>query len=129
MNYDSWKLASDLEGRSEILADRCSDIESCVDGKLKLAITQTNRVSDSQWDAEPSLAEADDDGQITLELTLRLKHVPVCGTPGDLQELAQAFLRMGESLAHLARSNQTSQGLKLASSVQQRDVIPKSDLG
>lgn len=129
MNYDSWKLASGEEDRADILADRCSDVESCVDRKLQQAFGQLNRISDCQWEAEPSLAEPDDEGQISLEVKLRLKHVPVAGTAGDMQELAQAFLRVGESLAQLARINQTSHGLKLAPSVQQRDAVPRADLG
>ena len=129
MNYDSWKLASGQEDRAEILADRCSDVEACVDRKLQQAFGQLNRVSECHWEAEPSLAEPDDEGQISLEVNLRLKRVPVTGTPGDLQELAQAFLRVGETLAQLARINQTSHGLKLAPSVQQRDAVQKADLG
>jgi len=129
MNYDSWKLASNADSRAEVLADRCSDIEAFVDGKLGLAVTQANSVSEGQWEAEPVLAEWDDDGTILLELNLRLKRVPVSGNPGDLLELAETIVRLGETLASMARNNQTVQGLKLAPSVQERGSGQQAGLG
>ena len=129
MNYDSWKLASDVDPTAEAQSDRCSDIEAFVDGKLDLAMAQANIACEGQWEAEPALANSDDDGSISLELNLRLKRVPVSGNPGDLQEVAQTILRLGETLALMARNNQTVQGLMLAPSVQERSSGHQAGLG
>ena len=120
MNYDSWKTGSGVDLRTELLADRCADIESYLDSKLAAAVAEVNRLSDCQWVIEPVLADADDEGTISLEVSLRLSGLSVNGNPGDLQELAQAFLKMSETLSQAARCDQTQQGLKLAPSAQSR---------
>lgn len=109
MNYDSWKLASGVSHDAEALDDRCSAIEAVVDSTLAVAADRTNHPADAQWNVEPALAEPTPDGEISLEVTLRLRHLPVSGQPRDLQELAQAILNLGESLATLARDQQAAQ--------------------
>lgn len=128
MNYDSWKTGSGVDLRTELLADRCADIESYLDSKLAAAVAEVNRLSDCQWAIEPVLADADDDGMISLEVSVRLSDLSVSGNPGDLQELAQAFLKLSETLSQAARSDLTQQGLKLAPSAQSRGE-QKTELG
>jgi hypothetical protein len=118
MNYDSWKTGSGVDLRTELLADRCADIESYLDSKLAAAVAEVNRLSDCQWVIEPVLADADDEGTISLEVSVRLSGLSVSGNPGDLQELAQAFLKMSETMSQAARCDLTQQGLKLAPSAQ-----------
>lgn len=129
MNYDSWKLASGADRRAEELSDRCCDIEALVDATLKQALARTNRGPDSLWEVEPALAEFDDDGAIFLDLSLRLHRVRVGSAAADLQELSQAFLRLGETLAQLTRSSQTPHGLKLAGSLPHREGGRQAELG
>lgn len=117
MNYDSWKLSSGVTPEAEALEDRCSAIEAVVDRSLALAVERTTYPADADWSIDPSLAEADPEGAIFLEVSLRLKRLPVTGHPDDLQELAQAIINLGESLAILARNQQTSGRLKFAPSV------------
>lgn len=116
MNYDSWKLSSGVTPEAEALEDRCSAIEAAIDRTLALAVERASHPADVQWSIEPVLAEADPEGAISLEVSLRLKRLPVSGHPDDLNELAQAITNLGESLSLLAR-NQSSGRVKFAPSV------------
>jgi hypothetical protein len=129
MNYDSWKLATNIDSRTQILEDRCTDLEAFVDGKLNQIIAVCNRETTCQWEVEPALADFNDDDEIRLELTLRLKQVPVTGNASDLQELGLCLIRMGQALTQAAQGQQTQHGLKLASSVTKRDVGSSAQLG
>lgn len=114
MNYDSWKLSSGVTPEAEALEDRCTSIEADVDRALSLAVERTSHPADAQWSIEPALAEPDQDGAISLEVSLRLKRLPVTGQPEDLQELAQAIINLGECLSVIARNQQPSSRLKFA---------------
>jgi len=128
MNYDSWKLATNVDSRTQILEDRCSDIEAFIDSKLNQIIALSNRETVCQWQVEPSLADFNDD-DIRLELTLRLKHVTVTGNATDLQELGLCLMRLGEALSQAARGQQTVHGLKLATSEAKREAGQSAQLG
>ena len=129
MNYDSWKLASDVDTRAQILEDRCTNIEAFVDSQLNQIVGRSNRETAWQWDVEPTLADFNDEEEIRLELSLRLKQVPVTGNASDLQELGLCLVRLGEALGQAAQGQQTTQGLKLASSVAKRDAGPTAEVG
>lgn len=129
MNYDSWKLATNVDSRTQILGDRCTDLEAFVDRKLNQIIASSNRETTCQWEVEPALADFNDDDEIRLELTLRLKQIPVTGHPSDLQELGLCLIRMGQALTQAAQGQQTQHGLKLASSVTKRDAGSSAQLG
>lgn len=129
MNYDSWKLAANIDSKSQILEERCSDIEAFVDGKFTQVVGQSNRATEHQWDVEPVLADFSQDGDITLEVNLRLKRVPVTGNATDLQELGRRLIQLGEALNQAAQPQQTTHGLRLSSSVTDRGVGPMANLG
>jgi len=128
MNYDSWKLASGQDSHAEALAERCDDIEAQMDGKLGRALEQANASCDWEWSAEPALAEPTDD-VISLELNLRLRHLPVTGSPGDLRQLALAVSRLAQVLTSAAQANASPSGLKLAPSVTERPAARQSETG
>lgn len=128
MNYDSWKTGGGIDPRIEALQERCSDIESQIDGKLSEAAAEFNHNFDGIWEVEPALADCDESGAITLEVSLRLIGLPVTGSPGDLQEVAQALIKLGEALSPAAQADRTRLGLRLAPSIHHPDQ-PKSELG
>lgn len=129
MNYDSWKLATNVDSRTQILEDRCTDVEVFVDSRLNQIVADSNRETTCQWEVEPALADFNDDDELRLELALRLKQVPVTGHTSDLQELGLCLMRLGQLLTQAAQGQQTKHGLKLASSVTKRDADSSAQLG
>lgn len=107
MSYDSWKLDNNVNLDVEELADRCSDIEARLDAQMTAAMHAANRTSESQWSADPVLVQWSDDGSLSLEVAMNLKCVPV-GSGADLQELANAFLKLSVQLSDMAKHEKSA---------------------
>ena len=103
MSYDSWKLDNDENPHADRLADRCSDAERFLKQNLTQAARQANAAAVSRWETQEVLAEADDDDEIWVELTLRLHRIPADKQGHELSEVADALIDLGSRLARLAK--------------------------
>lgn len=122
-NYDGWKLSSGGDLLSERLGDACADAESALLSRLRQTIEEANAPSSSTWSLDEVVADADDAGEIFVEVSLKLGGIPTDAHCGELQEIAAAFCDLGKRLEMLAqheKSSLSSPGLKMAPSARTR---------